>query len=324
MKAIVQAKFGSPETLQLLDIEVPEIAEDEVLVRMQAASLNPADWHIVRGEPRVARLMGLGLTRPKNRVAGIDGAGIVEAIGTNVQDVRVGDEVFGFFQGSFAEFAVAEAGKVTQKPAQFTFQQAAALPIAATTGMRGIRDIGEVQAGQRVLINGAAGGVGTFALQIAVALGAEVSGVSSARNGDLLRSLGAAHVIDYAAEDFTLGSTKYHVILDNTGNHPLGSLRRTMVTDGILLVNSGGSPGTVFGPIAFMASAMAVNVVVRQRLRLIPTRESRDDLRALDEYIDAGQLAPVVDKTYALTEVVEGLRVVEGGHARGKLVIAIP
>ena len=218
MKAIVQDRFGPPEVLRLADTDLPEVGADDVLVRVHAAALNPADWHILRGDPLVARLMGIGLTTPKARVAGIDAAGVVEAAGANVRGLRTGDQVLGFFRGAFAEYACAAADLVVPKPAGLTFEQAAAVPIAATTALRGIGDVGEVTAGQRVLVNGAGGGVGTYAVQIAAALGAEVTGVCSTRNIELVRSIGAAHVIDYTTEDFTGGRTRYEVILDNVSS----------------------------------------------------------------------------------------------------------
>ena len=207
MKAIVQDRFGPPEVMRLADTDLPQVGADDVLVRVHAAALNPADWHILRGDPLVARLMGVGLTRPKARVAGVDAAGVVEAAGANVRGLRAGDEVLGFCRGAFAEYACAAADLVVPKPPGLTFEQAAAVPIAATTALRGIRDVGEVTAGQRVLINGAGGGVGTYAVQIAAALGAEVTGVCSTRNAELVRSIGAAHVIDYTTQDFTGGRT---------------------------------------------------------------------------------------------------------------------
>ena len=225
MKAIVQDRFGPPEVLRLADTDLPEVGADDVLVRVHAAALNPADWHILRGDPLVARLMGVGLTRPKARVAGVDAAGVVEAAGANVRGLRTGDEVLGFCRGAFAEYACAAADLVVPKPAGLTFEQAAAVPIAATTALRGIRDVGEVTAGQRVLINGAGGGVGTYAVQIAAALGAEVTGVCSTRNAELVRSIGAVHVIDYTTQDFTGGRTRYDVILDNVSSLPLSRLR---------------------------------------------------------------------------------------------------
>jgi NADPH:quinone reductase-like Zn-dependent oxidoreductase len=235
MRAIVQDRFGPPDVLQLADTSLPEVGADDVLVRVHAAALNPADWHILRGDPLVARLMGLGLTRPKARVAGIDAAGVVARLGADVRGLRNGEEVLGFCRGAFAEYACASGDMVVPKPASLTFEQAAAVPVAATTALRGIRDVGEVKAGQQVLVNGAGGGVGTYAVQIAVALGAEVTGVCSTRNVELVRSIGAAHVVDYTREDFTGGRSKYDVILDNVSSLPLTRLRQALAPKGILV-----------------------------------------------------------------------------------------
>jgi NADPH:quinone reductase-like Zn-dependent oxidoreductase len=323
MKAIVQERFGPPEVLKLMDTDLPEIGPGDVLVRVHAAALNPYDWHMLRGDPLVARLMGTGLTRPKYRVAGIDAAGRVEAAGADVRGLRPGDEVLGFCPGAFAEFVRAEADKVVPKPAELTFEQAAAVPMAATTALRGIRDVGAVRAGHRVLVNGAAGGVGTYAVQIAVALGAEVTGVCGPGNVELVRSLGAAHVVDYTADDFTEGRARYDVILDNVGNQPLSRLRRALTPTGILVLNAGGSPGRVFGAVGSMLRAVVANGFVRQRLRILPTREDRADLVGVTGLIEDGKLTPVIGRTYPLADTAEGLRYVEAGHARGKVVVTV-
>jgi len=323
MKAVVQDRFGPPDVLQLTDTDMPEVGASDVLVRVHAAALNPADWHILRGDPLVARLMGVGLTRPKARVAGIDAAGVVEAAGANVRGLRAGDAVLGFCRGAFAEYACAAADKVVAKPAGLTFDQAAAVPVAATTALRGIRDVGEAQAGQRVLVNGAGGGVGTFAVQIAAALGAEITGVCSTRNVELVRSIGATHVIDYTTEDFADGRTRYDVILDNVSSLPLTRLRGALTPKGTLVLNGGGSPGHVFGPVAGMLRAMAANAFVSQRLRPLPSRQDRDELLAVTGLIEDGKLMPVVDRIYPLAETAEGLRTVEQGHTRGKVVVTV-
>jgi NADPH:quinone reductase-like Zn-dependent oxidoreductase len=323
VKAIVQGRFGPPGVLKLADTDRPEVGAGDVLVRVHAAALNPADWHILRGDPLVARLMGVGLTRPKARVAGIDAAGVVEAAGANVRRLRTGDEVLGFCRGAFAEYACAAADMVVPKPASLTFEQAAAVPIAATTALRGIRDVGEVKAGQRVLVNGAGGGVGTYAVQIAAALGAEVTGVCSTRNVELVRSIGAAHVVDYTREDFTDGRTHYDVILDNVSSLPLTRLRQALTPTGTLVLNGGGSPGHVFGPVAGILRAVVANAFVSQRLRPLPTRQNRAELLAVTGLIEEGKLTPVVDRTYPLADTAEGLRHVEQGHARGKAVITV-
>ena len=323
MRAIVQERFGPPEVLRLADIDTPDVGADDVLVRVRAAALNPADWHILRGDPLVARLMGIGLTKPKDPVAGSDAAGVVEAVGTNVRGLRPGEEVLGFVRGAFAEFACAAEDKVVPKPPGLTFEQAAAVPIAATTALRGIRDVGEVKAGQRVLVNGAGGGVGTFAVQIATAMGAEVTGVCSTRNVELVRSIGAAHVIDYTTEDFTDGRIRYDVILDNVSSLPLKRLRRALTPKGILVLNGGGSPGHVFGPIAGILKAVVANLFVSQRLRPLPSKQTQEELLDVTRLIAEGKLTPVVDRTYPLTETAEGLSHVEQGHTRGKIVVTV-
>jgi len=282
MKAIVQERFGPPDVLRLVDVDRPEVGAGDVLVRVHAAALNPYDWHIVRGDPLVARLMGgVGLTRPKARVAGVDAAGRVEAVGANVRGLRPGDEVLGFCPGAFAEYARAEADKVVPKPVSLTFEQAAAVPMAGATALRGIRDVGAVRAGHRVLVNGAAGGVGTYAVQIAAALGAQVTGVCSTGNVELVRSIGAAHVVDYTREDFTDGRARYDVILDNVCNRPLRRLRRALTPTGTLVLNGGGSPGRVVGAVGSIVRAVVVNAVVRERLRLVPHEQKREHLLTL-------------------------------------------
>ena len=325
MKAVVQDRFGPPETLALVDMEPPEIGPGDVLVKVHAAALNPYDWHMLRGDPMIARLIpgALGLTKPKYRVAGLDGAGRVEAVGVDVRELKVGDDVLGFCPGAFAEYARTEPDKLVRKPASITFEQAAAIPIAATTALRGIREVGAVQAGQRVLVNGAAGGVGTFAVQIAAALNAEVTAVCSTRNVELMRSLGASDVIDYTKDDFTEKRARYDVILDNVGNRSLSRMRGALTPTGILVLNAGGPPGKVIGPIGAMLRAAAVHVFVRQHLRFLPTRQDRTELTTITGLIEDGKLAPVLDRTYPLADIAEGLRQVEQGHARGKVVIAV-
>jgi len=323
MKAIVQDRFGPPDVLQLADIDLPKVGADDVLVRVQAAALNPADWHILRGDPLVARLMGVGLTKPRAPVAGIDAAGVVEEVGANVRGLRPGDEVLGFCRGAFAEYASAAADLVVPKPASLTFEQAAAVPVAATTALRGIRDVGEVKAGQLVLINGAGGGVGTYAVQIAAALDAEVTGVCSTRNVELVGSIGAAHVVDYTTEDFTAGRTRYDVILDNVSSLPLAQLRGPLTPKGTLVLNGGGSPGHVFGPVAGILKAVVANLFVSQRLRPLPSKQNREELLAVTELIEDGKLTPIVDRTYPLADTAEGLSYVEQGHARGKVVVTV-
>ena len=323
MKAMVQDRFGPPEVLRLTETGLPKVGAGDVLVRVHAAALNPADWHILRGDPLVARLMGVGLTRPKAPVAGIDAAGVVEATGEGVRGLANGDDVLGFCRGAFAEYACAAADLLVPKPARLSFAQAAAVPIAATTALRGIRDVGRVAAGQRVLVNGADGGVGSYAVQIAAALGAEVTGVCSTRNAGLVRSLGAAHVIDYTTDDFTGGRARYDVILDNVSSLPLTRLRRALTPKGTLVLNGGGSPGHVFGPVAGILQAVVANAFVSQRLRPLPSRQNRAELLAVTGLIEDGTLTPVVDRTYPLADTAEGLRYVEQGHTRGKIVVTV-
>ena len=323
MKAIVQERFGPPDVLRFADIDPPEVGANDVLIRVNAAALNPADWHILRGDPYVARLMGIGLTKPKIPVAGSDAAGVVETVGANVRGLRPGDAVFGFVRGAFAEYSCAAHDKVVPKPASLTFEQAAALPIAATTALRGIRDVGAVKPGQRVLVNGASGGVGSFAVQIAAALGAEVTGVCSTGNVDLVRSLGASHVIDYTTQDFTDGEIKYDVILDNVSSLPLTRLRGVLTKKGTLVLNGGGSPGHVFGPIGTILKAVVVNLFVSQRLRPLPSKTDRQELLDVTALVEDGKLTAVVDRTYPLADTAEGVRYVEQGHVRGKAIVTI-
>jgi len=325
MKAIVQDRFGPPHTLQLVDAEKPEIGSEDVLLKVHAAAVNPYDWHMLRGDPRVARLMGgVGLTKPKTRIAGVDVAGRVQDVGADVQGLRPGDEVFGFARGAFAEYAAADAALVVPKPASLSFEQAAATPIAAATALHAIRDSGHVQPGQRVLVNGAAGGVGTFAVQIAAALGAEVTGVCSTRNTDMVRSIGATHVVDYASADFADGTIRYDVILDNVGNRTIRDLRRATTPTGIVIVNGGGSPGHLIGAVgSILRAAIVINLFVGQQITMVPTAWSQDDLLAVTELVDTGTLRPVIDRTYPLADTAAGLQHIEAGHARGKVVITV-
>ena len=324
MMAIVQDHFGPPETLRPVDAARPEIGPGGVLIEVHAAAVNPYDWHMLRGDPRIARLVGgVGLTRPKARIAGVDVAGRVAEAGRDVRGMRPGDEVFGFARGAFAEYAVADAALVVPKPAGLSFEQAAAMPMAAVTALHAIRDRGRVQPGHRVLVNGAAGGVGTCAVQIAAALGAEVTGVCSARHVDLVRSIGAAHVVDYAAEDFADGPARYDLIMDNVGNRSIRDLRRALTRTGMVIMNGGGSPGRVIGAVGSILRAAVVNLFVRQTITMVPTKWSRDDLLAVSELVDAGTLAPVIDRTYPLVDTAAALRYVEAGHAGGKVVITV-
>ncbi|MFF7978057.1 NAD(P)-dependent alcohol dehydrogenase [Streptomyces sp. NPDC007901] len=328
MKAIVQERFGPPDVLRTAEVERPEAGAGQVLVRVRAAAVNPYDWHMLRGDPYVARLMGgVGLTRPKSRVAGIDAAGEVVAVGAGVGVLRVGDEVLGFCPGAFAEYACTTADLLVPKPAGLTFEEAAALPMAAVTALRGLRTVGRMAAGRRVLVNGAGGGVGTFAVQIAVASGAEVTGVCSTRNVELVRSLGAAHVVDHTREDFTDRGERYDVVLDNVGGRPLRHLRRALTPAGTLVANGGGSPGHVFGALGSLLRIVAADPFVRQRLRpllpSVPDGPVHQELLDVTALVEAGRLTPVVDRTYPLADTAAGIRHVEQGHARGKTVITV-
>jgi NADPH:quinone reductase-like Zn-dependent oxidoreductase len=325
MKAIVQDRFGTPDVLRLSDVDQPEPGPDDVLVRIAAAGLNPYDWHMVRGDPLVARLMGgMGLRRPSARVAGADAAGEVAAVGANVSELRPGDAVLGFCTGALAEYALAKADRLVPKPARLSFEQAAAVPMAALTALQGLRDVGAVRAGHRVLIYGASGGVGTYGVQIATALGAEVTGVCSAGNLELVRSLGAVHVIDYAVEDFTDGRVQYDVILDNVGNRPLSRLRRALTPTGTLLLNGGGSPGHVIGALGPIVRATVADRFARQRLRPFLSKPNRADLLTITGFVDDGRLTPVLDRTFPMAATADGLRHVERGHTRGKVVVTVP
>ncbi|MFG2174116.1 NAD(P)-dependent alcohol dehydrogenase [Streptomyces niveus] len=328
MKAVLQERFGPPDVLRLEEVDRPRAGAGQVLVRVHAAALNPYDWHMMRGDPYAARLMGgMGLTRPKCRVAGIDAAGVVEAVGAGVGGLRPGTPVLGFCVGAFAEYACAAAELLVPKPERLSFEEAAATPMAAVTALRGIRTVGRVRAGQRVLVNGAGGGVGTFAVQIAAGLDAEVTGVCSAGSTEMVRSLGATHVVDHHREDFTDRHDRYDVILDNVGNLPLSRLRRALTPTGVLVANGGGSPGRVFGAIGSTLKVVAVNAVAKHSLHPIipatPSGPAEEDLLAVTTLIDAGQVTPVVGRTYPLADTAEAMRHMEEGHSRGKTVITV-
>ena len=308
MRAVIQDRYGSPDVLEIGDIDKPVPADGEVLVRVRAAAVNAYDWHQMRGDPYLARL-ALGLRAPRARIRGRDFAGEVETVGRNVPDRRPGDEVLGEVDGTFAEYVCVPDTAVDLKPASLTFEQAAALPLAGNTALRGLRDIGRVQPGQHVLVNGASGGVGTFAVQIAKALGAEVTAVCSTRNTDLVRSLGADHVIDYTKEDFTRGGRRYDVVLDLVANHGISGLRRVLKPGGTLVLGSGGDPGRFLGAISLILKGLALSPFVRERLRpLVGPAPSKEVLAALQELAEAGKLAHVIDRTYTLAETAEAIR----------------
>jgi len=320
MKAIVQDHYGSEETLELRDIDRPLVGDDEVLVRVQAASIHVGDWMLMRGVPYLMR-MASGPLKPKNRVPGTDMAGTVEVVGKNVTHLRPGDEVFGWGTGAFAEYAVARADQFVAKPANLTFEQAAAVGVSATTALQLLRDQGNVKPGQKVLINGASGGVGTFAVQIAKSLGAEVTAVVSTANMDTVRSIGADHVIDYTQEDFTEGAARYDFILDNVGNHSLADTRRALTPNGMLQPNGGGHSGGAMGTVI---KALVSSLFVRQQGRPSVKFQNHADLVALKELVEDGKVMPVIDGTYPLSGAPEAIGHVGEGHARGTVVIAMP
>ena len=314
MKAIVQERYGPPAALRLREVEVPAMGDGDVRLRVRAAAVNPLDWHFVRGTPLVAR-MAFGLPGPKETHRGVDVAGQVEAVGKNVQSLRPGDDVFGWCDGAFAERATAAENHFVTKPPAMTYEEAAAVPVAAVTALQGLRDVGKLQPGQRLLINGAAGGVGTYAVQIAKSMGAEVTGVCSTRNVEMVRSLGADGVVDYSREDFANARLRYDLVFDNAGNRPLSALRRTLVPGGTLVYNSGASMRRV--AFAQLLSRMG------QKVRMFLASITHDDLMYLRGLIEAGRLRSVIDRTYPLEEAGAAIAYVEAGHARGKVVVKV-
>jgi NADPH:quinone reductase-like Zn-dependent oxidoreductase len=316
VKAIVQNAYGSPDVLELKGIDKPEVKDDGVLVRVRAAALNAGDYFSMRGSPWAIRMM-LGFQRPKNHIPGWDAAGHVEAVGKNVTRFQPGDEVFGECNGACAEYVCADANKFALKPTNLTFEQAAAVPTAALTALQCLRDAGKVQPGQKVLINGASGGVGTFAVQIAKAFGAQVTGVCSTKKVEMVRSIGAAHVIDYTQEDFTKSGHRYDLILDNVGNHSFSGCRRALTPQGILIPNTG------HAGMGYVIRAFVLSAFMRQQGRPIVAVSNNEDLVVLKELIEAAEVTPVIDRTYPLSETREAFRYLEKGHARGKVVITV-
>jgi NADPH:quinone reductase-like Zn-dependent oxidoreductase len=328
MKAFILRSFGSPDVLRLAEIDKPVPAHDEVLVRVRATSVNPYDWHNMRGEPYVARLMpgGLGFRRPKLSILGCDMAGQVEAIGRDVTEFRPGDDVFALLeQGGFAEYVSVREALLAPKPKNLSYEQAAAVPMAAVTALLGVRDEGRIQAGQKVLVNGASGGVGTFAVQIARAFGAKVAGVCSTRNVNLIRSIGADEVIDYRTEDFTQSGQHYDLLLDIAGSHSAPACRRVLTLDGTLVV-VGGQAGRWVQPAGHTFAALALGPFVSQTMRMADTArctERKQHLMTLTGLIEAGKVTPVIDRRYAFEEIQTAVRYQEEGHAPGKVVVAV-
>jgi NADPH:quinone reductase-like Zn-dependent oxidoreductase len=325
MKAIVYCDYGLAN-LKLVDVEKPTPADDQVLVKVRAASVNPYDWHFVEGTPKIMRLMGVGLRKPKDTRLGVDFAGTVEAVGKNVTQFKPGDEVFGGRGGAFAEYVCVRGNRaVALKPANLTFEQAASVNIAGITALQAIRDKGKVQPGQKVLINGASGGVGTFAVQIAKSLGADVTGVCSTRNVDLVRSLGADRVIDYTKEDFAKGAERYDVILDNVPNHSLSECRRILNPKGKYVMIGGGGPNDSrwIGPFGRVIKAMVLSPFISQKMGMMMADMSQKDLTILGDLMQSGKVKPVIDRRYKLSEVPAAIAYLEEGHARGKVVITV-
>ena len=322
MKAIVYCDYGHAN-LKLQDIEKPVPNDDQVLVKVRAASVNPYDWHFIEGTPKIMRL-GVGLRKPKDTRLGGDVAGQIEAVGKNVTKFKPGDEVFGLCSGAFAEYCLGRS-KLAIKPANMTFEQAASVPVAAITALQGVRDIGKVQPGQKVLINGASGGVGTFAVQIAKSFGAEVTGVCSTKNMDMVRSLGADHVIDYTKEDFTKGEQRYDAILDNVANHSLSECRHVLTPNGkYVMIGGGGANEQGFlGLMARPLKAMLLSPFISQDMRMMMANVDNKDLTILSDMMQSGKLKPIIDRTYKLSEVPAAIAYLEEGHARGKVVITL-
>ena len=322
MQAIVQDTYGTAAVLHSREIAKPVIADNEVLVRVCAAGVNPADWAVMSGLPYVARPV-YGMPRPKQPVRGTDVAGVVEAVGTGVTRFTVGDAVFGSSNGSYAEYTVASEDALVLKPSNITFEQAAVVPMAGMVALQAIRDHGNVQPGQKVLINGASGGIGTFAVQIAKSFGADVTAVCSAANAELVRSIGADHVIDYAREDFTRGGQRYDFILDNVANHSLGDLRRALTPTGTLVPNGGNFGNRWLAGGARVVQAHVVSRFVSQTLRPFLLASKLEDLVTLKELVEAGTIVPVIDRAYPLSETAQAIDHVAAGHARGKVAITV-
>jgi NADPH:quinone reductase-like Zn-dependent oxidoreductase len=321
MRAIVQDKYGSPDVLELREVDNAVVTDDEVLVRVRAAAVNIGDWHLVRGIPYVMRTVS-GLRGPKRGIPGLDLAGQVEAVGSSVKQFRPGDEVFGWCRGAFAEYACASENNLLPKPANLTFEQAAAVGDSAFTALAAVRDQGKVQPGHRVLVNGASGGVGTFAVQIAKSFRANVTGVCSTRNVDIVQSIGADRVIDYTKEDFTQTGQRYDVMLDLVGSRSLSDCRRTLTPRGTYVLVGVRDLGRWFG-LARQTKALLLSPFVRQQMRVFVVRHNKEDLAVLKELVEAGKVTPVIDRRYELSEAPEALRRQGGGHAQGKIVIAV-
>ncbi|MBI3970426.1 MAG: NAD(P)-dependent alcohol dehydrogenase [Chloroflexi bacterium] len=324
MRAIVHHKYGppdSPDVLELRDVDTPPLTEDGVLVRVRASSVNRAEWYAVTGTPYAGRVV-MGLRKPKRDVPGVDFAGTVEAVGSSVTEFRLGDDVFGARSGALAEYVCVRKA-VVPKPANLTFEQAAAVPTAAVTALQGLRDQGQIRPGQKVLINGASGGVGTFAVQLAKAFGAEVTGVCSTRNVDLVHSLGADHVVDYTQEDFTRSGQRYDLLFDVAGSRSWSECRRVLADKAIVVIAGAPKGNRWIGPLGHLAKVLLASLGASQKVVFFIAKFNREDLAVLQELLAAGKVTPVIDRRYTLREVPAALRYLGEGHAQGKVVITV-
>lgn len=320
MKAIVYTKYGSPDVLELKEVEKPAVKEDEVLVEIYAAAVNAADWHLLRGKPFLVRLMGYGFLKPKKNILGLDIAGRVEAVGKNVKQFQPGDEVFGDISlGGFAEYASAVEDKLVLKPTGLSFEEAAAVPVSALTALQALRDEGKIKRGDKVLVNGASGGVGTFAVQIAKSFGAEVTAVCSTNKMEMVRSIGADHVIDYTKENFTKNGQRYDLIIAANGYHPILDYKRALSPNGIYVM-AGGSGAQMFEA---MFAGPLISMTGNKKIRGVSAKPNKKDLLFLKELLESGKIRPVMDRRYPLSEVADAIKYLEEGHAIGKVVITM-
>ncbi len=322
MKAAIYTRYGPPDVVRIADVEKPVPKDDEVLIKVRAASVNPIDWRLMRGEPRALRIMTRLLKMPIGR-PGVDVAGEVEAVGRSVTQFKPGDEVFGSCRGAFAEYACTTKSNLVMRPDNVTFEQAASVFVAGLTALQGLRDKGKIFAGSKVLVNGAAGGVGTFAVQIAKSFGADVTGVCSTRNIDMVRSIGAEKTIDYTQQNFTTSDQRYDLILECVGNHSFSECRRVLNPTGRFVMVGGPHEISVIGLLAFMIKPLLLSLFVSQKAVMFIAKSSQDDLTLLGELIATGKLKPVIDRRDSLTEVSDAVRHVEEGHARGKVIITL-
>ncbi len=318
MKAIVYSNYGSPDVVKCEEIEKPTAGDNEVLIKVRAASVNPVDWHLMRGKPYVVRILA-GLRKPKDTRLGVDAAGQVEAVGRNVTQFKPGDEVFGACRGAFAEYACAIEDRLALKPANISFEDGAAVPVAALTALQGLRDKGRIQRGRKVLVDGASGGVGTFAVQIAKSFGAEVTAVCSTRNVDTARSIGADQVIDYTREDFTQSGQRYDLIIAANAYHSIFDYRRALSQDGIYVMAGGG--GVQMLQVMFLGPFLSL--IGSKKMRFFIAKINKKDLVLLKDLLEAGKVVPIIDRRYPLSDVAEALRYLEEGHAQGKVVITV-